>query len=451
MKKVDIDKRLKIGLKRERKRLRRLKIRKPHIKHFALKKRLHDFLIQHDKKVLKHTSFELCEFLCAKNFHEPKFKNSYIEIPEKFSLQFNYDKSLSTIKKVVSNLKELEENTLTLDFSKCKQADFTALFLLNVIISEHFEFYKKLSFKLKILDIMPKLKVINSKNNEVNIQLLLSRFIKEAQGEGTSHIPISSTGLLKGNRTRKHYLENIKGIVATQIVEYVNHCLIQHGYEINPSGKNDLGGIISEVLNNAEDHSPFNTWYAFASFLQVNKPGSNLVGELNLSFLNFGYTVFQGFEDTKDQNSTVYLEMEKLYAEIQKKYRSNPFTKENLFTLYALQDGFSRIKFESVSRGTGTMKFLNSFMNIGDYEDTALGFSPCLSITSGHTKIISDTKYKPFQKNKLYFISLNKENDLTTIPDKTHLEQKTDFFPGTILSVRIYINKEHLRKKVDRK
>lgn len=448
MKKIDLDKHLKISLKRERKRLRRLRIGKSYSSHFSLKKRLHEYLIQHDKKIIQHTLFGLSDFLFTSDFCDHKFENSFVKIPDKFCLQTDYDKTITVIKKIVGNLRTIDLNTLLLDFSKCTKVDFTALFLLNVIIYEHFEFYKKLNIKLRILDITPKIKVTKSKNNEVNIQLLLSGYIKEAEGKDTDHIPISTTGLIKGNKTRKHYLENTKGIVATNIVEYVNECLKQHEYEINPEGKNNLGGIISEVLNNAEDHSPFNTWYAFASFLQVNKrDDSALVGELNLSFLNFGYTIFQGFEDTKNENKLVYTEMDKLHAFIQNKYKSNPFTKENLFTLYALQDGFSRIKFESISRGTGTMKFLNSFMTFGDYEDLALGFSPCLSITSGQTKITTDIKNKPFKKDDLYFISLNEENDLLILPDKTHLEQKNDFFPGTILSVKIYINKEHLRNK----
>ena len=58
-------------------------------------------------------------------------------------------------------------------FTKCKKIDSAALFLLNVIISEHFEFYKKLDLKLKILKVTPKLEILKSKNDERLYQTII--------------------------------------------------------------------------------------------------------------------------------------------------------------------------------------------------------------------------------------------------------------------------------------
>ena len=173
----------------------------------------------------------------------------------------------------------------------------------------------------------------------------------------------------------------------------------------------------------------------------------SVVGEMNLTFMNFGYSFYEGFEETKSVNSDVYNQMELLYEQVNVSLFGAPFSKENLFTLYALQDGMSRLKFEEESRGTGTMKFINSFFAFGDYEDTKLGYLPNLTILSGSTMLVCDNRFKPFLKDGVYFLSLNSENDLAKLPEKSNLKPLNQCFPGTLLTAKIYLNQDHLNKK----
>ncbi len=164
--------------------------------------------------------------------------------------------------------------------------------------------------------------------------------------------------------------------------------------------------------------------------------------------MNWGFSIYEGFEGTKKENYAAYDSISTHYEVMKSQYRSFNFTKENIFTLTALQDGVSRLKYVEKSRGTGTMKFINSFFSFGDYEDPQKGFSPQLTIFSGNTILICDNKYKPFERDKIWMLSLNEEKDVTKPPERTHLLHTSDYFPGTMLSVRLFLNKSHITKKI---
>jgi len=96
-----------------------------------------------------------------------------------------------------------------------------------------------------------------------------------------------------------------------------------------------------------------------------------------------------------------------------------------------------------------TMKFINSFLNLGDYEFSKHEFIPRLIIYSGNTSIKCDSRYKPFDKEGINYLSLNRKNDLTLPPDESHLKSLDRTFPGTLLAVKIYLNEHHLKRKID--
>ncbi|MBK7391127.1 MAG: hypothetical protein IPI23_19280 [Bacteroidetes bacterium] len=310
-----------------------------------------------------------------------------------------------------------------------------------------------LNNRLRVISAKPSFRTIQSKVQEVNKLLLVTGLLPQAELKIEGLMPLTTAGYYKGSTSQKHYSENRKGMIGTNITNYINGCLSIHGYMFTPSGKANLEGLVSEVLNNAEDHSPFNTYYVTANLLGELKKDvdDNDVGEMNLSFLNFGYSFYDGFEQTKTGNSVVYQQMDELYNQVNVGFFSAPFTKENLFTLYALQTGMSRLKYSEPSRGNGTMTFITSFFAFGDYEDEKKRYHPNLTILTGGTQLICDNKYKPFQdENGVYFISLNSENDLAVLPEKSNLKQVKSSFPGTLLTTRIYLNKEHLRKKISK-
>ena len=449
MKKPKLHREVLLQRKRERKRIKRLRLGKSFQGTFSTFNKEQIFHESVDRKKISLFHSELHSFFVEKKFLTSKEDASpLIVFPPDFSLYKNYDVAIDIIRHFVASMFNNKGKEITLDFSNCTFVDQPALFILQILRIEFQNELEKLNTQLKLLSSKPSFKFVQSKNEKVNKLLLVTGIIPQTVLKIEGLMPINTAGYFKGIKTQKHYAENKKGAIGTRIVAYINHCLSGHGYVFNPDGVNYLDGLISEILNNAEDHSPFSTYYVTANMLGEMKPDEKgrIVGEINLSFLNFGSSYFDGFEQTKAQNAEIYTQMDKLYNQVNVGL-FKPFTKENLFTLYALQDGISRLKYSEESRGTGTMKFINSFFAFGDYEDAEKGYHPNLTILTGNTQLICDNRYKPFQKDGVYFISLNAENDLAKLPEKSNLKTLNRYFPGTLLTVRIYLSIKKKKKK----
>lgn len=440
--------------KRERKRLKRKNI---HYRGNDFERSNYDknylYLVEKDKKILTNFKSELLTFFIHKGFlNDSQTINSSVQINKIFSFHRDYDITIEKIKEVTYSIGYSLGEKIILDFSKCEEADHGALFVLNVIKTELENEYRRFNRRLSVTNCVPEFEIIQSSYSEVNRNLLLLNIVNTTTlGDEVSLKPVNSLGLLVGSRAQKHYQENKKGVICNKILMHLNSCLNRHGYQINNQGCGYMLGMISEILNNNEDHSSINAYYATANFSEEKQIESDqeIVGQLNLEFLNFGFSIFEGFEVTKEQNIENYTKINMHYELMKEANAGFPFSKENIFTLTALQDGVSRLKYIEQSRGTGTMKFINSFFSFGDYEDQNKGYSPELTILSGNTILICDNTYKPFCKEKVWMLSLNKEQDISIPPDKSHLINVKNFFPGTKLSVRLYLNKNHITQKIN--
>jgi len=276
--------------------------------------------------------------------------------------------------------------------------------------------------------------------------------IPEAKTTQSFLKPFSTLNFIKGKKSRKSYMENLKGPAATGIRKYINDHLVQHGFRLDETNSAYLDGIISEVLNNAEDHSEFDTWYVSGNIFQSDKDETDddgeIISEINLAFLNFGYSIYEGFEKTKYDNQSTYREMNKLYSMTKNNMSSGSmFSKEEMFTLYALQEGISRLNYQKEDRGTGTMKILKSFINLGDYVDTKRKIEPSLLIYSGNVFLKCDHKFRPQSRDGLDILALNEENDLSLPPVNSNLKKLKNPFPGTFLVVKLYLSKSNLERK----
>lgn len=438
--------------KRERKRLKRLRKNRVYsgISSVYLKEQY--FRKYVDRRIAENFKFPLYDYFLEKKFIDGKETiTEIIPIPEDFSFCKNYDEAIETIQNFTASIFKNVGKEITLDFSKCKYADYTALFVLQILRLEFQEELNKLDKRMSVLSGKGVFKVTNSTHQDVNKLLLMAGLIPQADLKTEGLLPIDTIGYLKGSKSQKHYAENKKGIIATRIVHYINNCLGHHDYTLQQEGINEFGGLISEILNNAEDHSPFNSYYASANFLrEPQKDGNtNVVGEINLTFMNFGFSIFEGLEETKVENGALYADLEQIYNTANTSKLFIPFTKENFFTLYALQGGVSRLKFDDESRGSGTVRFISSFFSFGDYEDDVKDYHPSLSLVSGSTQLICDNRYKPIMKGDVFVLSLNAENDLRKLPEKSNLSSLKHSFPGTIFTVKIYLNKEHINNKIN--
>jgi len=369
LKKPDIDQEERIRARKERKRLIRLRKDKHYQGDSSTYTKESQFLIKYDRKIIEKWNFSLLEFFKEKRFTIIQTsKSKSLNVPPKFSFREDYSLATNFINDVINSYLTFSGDKITIDFSNCSFVDQAALFVLVVINIEFRNELSKLSQKLRRLSQEIEIEIIKSSNDTVNKRLFLTGLLKEIELKNEGLMPINTFGYHKVVKPKKTYSENKKGQIGTNTVSYLNECLSHHNYVILKEGQNYLDGIISEILNNAEDHSTFNTYYVTANF-SSNKTHNKedlKVGEINLSFMNFGNSIFEGFESTKDLNKVHYTLLDDKYSTLKKKYPFNKISKELIFSLYALQEGVSRLKYDDKSRGTGTIKFIKSFFDIGD-------------------------------------------------------------------------------------
>lgn len=421
---------------------------------------------KHDAELIRaRWHVPLIDFLRQQKFVLDEGPEQIIVIPKTFCLHQNYVQTIRVLGRIAESVTDPSTDRIELNFSACTFVDPASLFLIQVFRAEITNAAISFNKRLQAQKINTGVTIVESTDRAVNLKLLLAGLVPEAEALTDDSIqPISTAGFLWGNRKQIKYGENRKGKVTAQLVRYVEECLLKHGFMFLPTGRNEMDGLITEILNNGEDHSKHHTWYATANFSSHHHrqgDSSSVIGELNLCFLNFGYSIYGGFEETKVQNAQMYDKLDQKVEEAVTRFNLPHCTRENLFVLYALQEGISRLKYQQPSRGNGTMKFLRAFLEIGDYANNDANTNPLLSIFSGRTKLITDNRLKPYHKIipgdinnnyaglDYYFISLNPEEDMGNPPEASHIQTLKAIFPGTLLSVKVFLNEQHLISKVD--
>lgn len=439
--------------KREKKKFKRKRKNKQHLGSFFQRNTqdsLTKWKIDADNRTLNKYSFSIHDFLNNREKNSNKLiPSGNIIIPKDFRFEYQSSIVFKIINEIRESLISREVNKILIDFSKCTKTDFASLFILRTILDEYIQSLRKFDKRLHLLRIEPQVVIKKSFSSEVQSKLLACEIIRSGKIDKTDFIPISAMKFYKGTKAQSRYDENRKGPVATKIRKYIDGCLQEHSTRLTPTEESNIDGIISEILNNAEDHSDFNTWYSYGNFFQHSSEKGEFIGEINLAFMNFGNSIYQGLLETSKDNEEQFKTLTKVHDTVKRKDSKNKFNSENLYTLYALQDGVSRLKYKSQSRGTGTMTFINSFLELGDFESMDHNLHPRLIIYSGNTKLKCDNKFKPFKRDTGFYLSLNDIKDIKELPASSHLETIDHEFPGTLITAKLYLNKEHLHRKID--
>lgn len=403
-------------------------------------------LLKNYKKFSKIHFSELTNFFAKKDYLNESLAKGRILVPRKLSLVDNFDTTITFLKEYLSSL-YLYPYNIILDFSRCKKLELAPLFLIKIFWKEFDEYKDK--FDRINYSILPKaFKLVRSGDRDVNRLLYAYGFLKTKDDNGDDDYIFLPMHLRYGNKSRSSFKENVKGRVCKDVRDFLNESLNGVGYKLNKRAENTLDKLISEILNNAEDHSEISRWYVDGVSFQDKKHIGELV-ELNLSIVNFGYSIFEGIEETKTENFKVYKRLEDYFRQHQSQFKpllGHSFSREELFTLYALQEGESRLKYEDTSRGNGTMNFLDAFINLGAFGDENPKFKPELNILTGGVSLFCDNIYKPYLKDGKRFLSLNKEKNFDLLPDANYLKSLKGYFPGTIFQIKIFLSKSYINK-----
>lgn len=278
---------------------------------------------------------------------------------------------------------------------------------------------------------------------------------KAPEGEVLDILEVS--GVLKHlgfKEPNKNYIQKLElitckesGYVATKVTDYFTRCLATQKFGLNKLGQQKMGEMVGEIINNCKLHGgDFSQWYTLGHYYL--KPGKDY-GECHLVIFNFGESIYESLKSPMTTEETKH-SLRRLTNKHLGLFERH-WNEESLWTLYSLQDGVSRFRDKHTpDRGTGTIKLIDCFQTIGR---TANGYKPMMSITSGHTHIYFDGSYKLEPKTidgeERLTIAFNSANDLNIKPDPHYIKILKNYFPGTIISMKFFIDHEFIRKKIE--
>lgn len=259
-------------------------------------------------------------------------------------------------------------------------------------------------------------------------------------------------GLIEGNKSvSKAALSSEKELQASKLIKYIDECLHFSGWELNREGKQYLLKMVTEVLDNAENHSLRSKWWINAYLRRITENQF----ECQLVIFNFGRSISKSMQTLPTQNG-LRKQIEQLVSLHKGKgWFSKKWDEDVLWTLYSLQEGVSRIVDEngsSTDRGQGLSDLIEFFQEIGDSKAK----HPVMAIVSGNVYIKFDNDYRIHHVScnggQRRQIAFNKQNDLQKPPDSQKVMKLKSFFPGTIFSFKFYIDSDYLKElKNDRK
>lgn len=239
-----------------------------------------------------------------------------------------------------------------------------------------------------------------------------------------------------------------KEIQTERLVDYLQRCLSRYGSSLTASARRYLADLIGEVLANAEDHSNSPDWWVSA---YMRQPEGRSYGDCHLTIFSFGRTLAESLL-LLPSSARLRREIDTLVQKhrSERLFLPSRWTEENLVSLYALQEGVSRFNTQTEKlghRGFGTVKMIQMFQRLGRVAGDV--DRPRMCVISGHTQIVFDNTY-PLRERETgrdesrQVIAFNAKNDLGLPPDPRFVRNLRDSFPGTLISVRFFLDAQHL-------
>jgi len=392
-------------------------------------------------------------------YHEQE-KAWVIPIPSDFSFITNTEETLNVLYSIVAASNK-EPYSIFIDHSKCKNMDLGASAVLDVITLSIRQEWRVNTISYHIAGRYPD-------DSDVMAVIACMGITKHLKATGMQ-VPkeveeqFVKFELLHGRRQAKDRIlaPSSQEKAATDLALYLNGCFEKaSGYSFKGSGKKQVVQWAGELITNAEEHSEQAEWYSIAYMkpvesAQIEDGTQAVMGECHLVVFNFGRSIYESLSSEDTPVGT-----REQISNLVNKHASKGFfgigqyNPEDLWTLYALQDGVSRFAETpgSISRGKGTVKMIQAFQTLGETLENDDGKHPEMALVSGKTCIRFDQKYKlvpvSFPGGERFIVAFNENNSLEEKPDRRNVSGIGGFFPGTLLTFRFYIDRRYLDKTI---
>jgi hypothetical protein len=395
--------------------------------------------------ILKHkeTNFDI-------NFKEHQQVKEVLplKIPSNFCLIENPDESYSYIKKFIEAMLSDKYKKIQIDYHNCENISVEAQVFLDIIYYELKSFGGKRKNLLKENPRLKNIEGINIDSEEVKKILFTIGSPAYLEGKELNDENIITYKLLSYKRINdKLQSDQNKAIHSTELVDYVIKSLGLMGKKLTSEKRESLSIVIGEVLINAEEHSTIGIRHSTGYFKRMNT-NEGQYGIFNLVIMNFGESIYSTFKKLPDDNKfkTQMSDLSNIY------HSSNSFSKkydeEVLWSLCSIQEGVTSVMKDGKSkkRGSGSIKFIESFFNIK--KSQLLDDTSRMSLISGSARILFNGAYSIIEtseeKGNVKKITFNESNSLKQLPDLKYVHKDKNYFPGTIISAKILINKDDI-------
>ena len=442
------ERRFKNSLKRKRskKRIRRIK----HEQYLRLKK---DFggEITYEKLMEKWLPSNISYLIeCEQSgfSNTLPFDNVFdrIKIPSNFSLIENPKESYSFIRKLTISILSLKFKKIEIDYSNCENIDLGAQIYLDIILKDLLKFINRCKSNPIKSPNFPKVGGVEINNPDIRKMLFSVGSPAVHNNNSIEYKDIIPYKLCIHNKeSNANKLKNAerKEVDSTELVDYIIQSLSRLDKELTPEKIEDFSTVIGEILINAEEHST-NQYRFSTGYFQEKEINGDHFGVFNLVILNFGETIYQKFTSPNCTNHDIVNRMKELSKKYTtKKIFSSSFKEETLWSLYALQEGVTSVSKNKYKRGNGSIRFIESFFNIkgvkGSQDDVSR-----LTILSGNTNITFDGTYNIEQQGEFKVMTFNNSGNIEDKPDRKYVKHTEEYFPGTLISAKILINKDDI-------
>ena len=355
-----------------------------------------------------------------------------VDVPKIFCLSKNPDESIRFLRVLYNHLMNPIVTTIHFNHFTCEYMGVCASTIMDIIIMECIEWRKKSGLTIQFSG--------NVKDNKISYNEEVDALVKMSGLLNHLHI-------YRGNNKNVEKLELISNgnssKVAELSIQYLQRSLRRHGWKLNKLGVNLFSTFLGEIVDNCKLHGGENAvWYTLGHYSFDEE--SNL-GKCKLCILDFGDTIYESLKNCGKQK--ILKRIDHYVKKSWLSFRSVRDT-ETLYTLFSLQQRVSRIIDKNVTRGNGTVTFIESFLNL--FNTNNPNCKSILSITSGKCSILFDGKYKMVEKsfkkgysNKI--IAFNEQNDLSIEPDPSYVRTLSNGFPGTVISMDLYFDSKYLK------
>lgn len=391
----------------------RLKRKNKHYNHYRA------YITQNNKNITPPT-----ELILFKN-NKIKGVNSTIQLPEIFSITKNPKETLQKVYEVVALFFENRNLNISILCEQTKEMDLSALVILSIIIVKGRRYLSNLGFRCHIEGDFP----ADDSVKEIFIFSGLPKHLDLLKGTSPQVETLNPFDTINDTNLETH-----------KIIEYYNNCLRRNGFQLNNKGMIYFHKLINEIVDNARIHSGYKDKFYCGGFYSHNtKKGQ-------LSIISFGDTIYESLNS--DSTSENIKEKIREYINDQKKFYDFSYNEEMSWTVFALQYKISRLNsVETPDRGTGTIQFIEAFMDMGQ---TIQNDKPTMSLVSGNTHILFDGTYtlkeQIISNEKVKVIAFNRSNNLKDKPDKNYVKDLNIKFPGVIINIEFFVDSEYLDK-----